>query len=84
MTNFYDKNAFLCAQLCLTLSDPMDCSPPGFSVLGIFPVIILEWVAIPPPGDLIDPGTEPVSPALAGRFSTTEPPGNPMIKMVKP
>ena len=29
----------------------------------------------PPPGDLPDPGTEPVSPALAGRFFTTEPRG---------
>ena len=29
----------------------------------------------PFPGDLPDPGTEPKSPALAGRFFTTEPPG---------
>ena len=29
----------------------------------------------PSPGNLPDPGTEPVSPALAGRFFTTEPPG---------
>ena len=29
----------------------------------------------PPPGDLPDPGIEPASPALAGRFFTTEPPG---------
>ena len=31
----------------------------------------------PPPGDLPDPGTKPVSPTLAGRFFTTEPPGKP-------
>ena len=34
----------------------------------------------PPPRDLPDPGTEPVSPAspaLAGKFFTTEPPGKP-------
>ena len=30
-----------------------------------------------PPGDLSDPGTEPMSPVLAGRFFTTEPPGKP-------
>ena len=30
---------------------------------------------LPPPGDLPNPGTEPASPALAGRFFTTEPPG---------
>ena len=34
------------AQLCLTLSDPMDCSPPGSSVHGIFQARALEWGAI--------------------------------------
>ena len=34
------------AQSCLTLCDPMDCSPPGSSVHGIFQAWILEWVAI--------------------------------------
>ena len=31
----------------------------------------------PSPGDLSDPGIEPVSPALAGGFFTAEPPGKP-------
>ena len=34
------------AQLCPTLSDPMDCSPPGSSVHGIFQARVLEWGAI--------------------------------------
>ena len=34
------------AQLCLTLCEPMDCSPPGWSSHGIFQARILEWVAI--------------------------------------
>ena len=34
------------AQSCLTLSDPMDCSPPGSSVHGIFQARVQEWVAI--------------------------------------
>ena len=34
------------AQSCLTCSDPMDCSPPGFSVHGIFQARVLEWVAL--------------------------------------
>ena len=34
------------AQSCLTLSDPMDCSPPGSSVCGVSQVRILEWVVI--------------------------------------
>ena len=34
------------AQLYPTLSDPMDCSPPGSSVHGIFQARVLEWGAI--------------------------------------
>ena len=34
------------AQLCPTRSDPMDCSPPGSSVHGIFQARVLEWGAI--------------------------------------
>ena len=34
------------AQSCLTLSDPMDCSLPGFSIHGIFWATVLEWGAI--------------------------------------
>ena len=34
------------AQLCLTLSDPMDCSLPGSSIHGIFQARVLEWGAI--------------------------------------
>ena len=43
------KNACVCAkslQSCPTLSDPMDCSPPGSSVHGILQARILEWAAI--------------------------------------
>ena len=34
------------AQSCLTLSDPMDCSPPGSSIHGTFQARALEWGAI--------------------------------------
>ena len=34
------------AQSCLTSSDPMDCSPPGSSIHGIFQARVLEWGAI--------------------------------------
>ena len=54
----------LVTQSCPTPWDPMDCSLPGSSVHGILPAIILEWVAMPPPGDLPDPGIEVGSPAL--------------------
>ena len=36
----------LVAKSCLTLCDPMDWSPPGYSVHGILQRRILEWVAI--------------------------------------
>ena len=36
----------LSLQLCPTLCDPMDCSPPGSSVHGILQLRILEWAAI--------------------------------------
>ena len=36
----------LSLQSCPTLCDPMDCSLPGSSVLGIFQARVLEWVAI--------------------------------------
>ena len=36
----------LVTQLCLTLYNPTDCSPPGTSIHGILQARILEWVAI--------------------------------------
>ena len=57
--------------------DPMDCSPPGSSVHGIFQARILEWVATPFSRGSSRPGLEPESPALAGRFFTSELPGKP-------
>ena len=56
---------------CLTLCDPMGCSPPGSSVHGILHARILEWVAMPSSRGSSDPETEPMSPAspaLAGGF----------------
>ena len=45
--------------------------------LEIFRARILEWVAISFSKDLLDPGVELASPALAGGFFTMEPPGKP-------
>ena len=41
--------------------DPMDCSPPDSSVHGILQVEYWSGLPCPPPGDLLDPGIEPVS-----------------------
>ena len=40
------ESKVLVARSCLTLCDPMDCSPPGSSIQEIFQARILEWVAI--------------------------------------
>ena len=70
---------YLVAKSWLTLCDPRDCSLPGYSVYGISQARILEWVAISfSQGDLPHPGIKSESPALAGRFFTTEPPGKPI------
>jgi len=45
----------VCAQLCPSLCNPKDCSPPGSSVHGIFQARLLEWVAISYSRDLPDP-----------------------------
>ena len=52
------------AKSCLTLCDPVDCSPSGSTVHGIFQARILEELPFSPPGDLPDPGIKPISPAL--------------------
>ena len=65
-------------QSCPTLCDPIDSSPPGSPVPGIPQARTLEWVAISFSRDLPDSGMEAaslLSPALAGGFLTTEPPG---------
>ena len=61
-------------QPCLTLFNPMDCGPPGSSVLGILQQENWSGLPFPFPGDLPDPWTEPTSlrsPALAGGLLTT-------------
>ena len=66
----------LVTQSCLTLCDPTDCSLPGSPVHRISQTRILEWVAISYSRDSSRPRDRTLaSPALAGRFFTTAPPG---------
>ena len=61
-------------QLCLTLCQPMDCSPPDSLVHRILHAIYWSGLLCPPPVNLLDPGSEPMflmSPGLAGGFFTT-------------
>ena len=60
------------------LCDPIDCNPPGSSVRGIFQARILEWVAISFSRGSSQPRDRTASltsPALAGGFFTSIPPG---------
>ena len=65
-------------QSCLTLCGPMDYSPARLLCPWNFPGKYTGVGAFPTSGDLPNPGIEPkslASPALAGRFFTTEPSG---------
>ena len=55
----FNRYACLVDQLCLTLCNPRDCSPSGFSVHGISQARILEQGAISFSRDLSDPRIEP-------------------------
>jgi len=60
----------------------VDRSLPGSSVHGILQVRILEWVAMPPPGDFPDPGIKPlssVSPALQTDSLSLSHQGSPVL-----
>ena len=59
----------------------MNSGPLGSSVHEIFQARILEWVAISFSKDISDPGIEPESPALSGRFFTAEPWGKAVIML---
>ena len=73
----YTENPMcLCAkslQLCLTLCEPMDCSPQGSSVHEILQARILEWVAMPSSRGSLQPRDWTLISflVLAGRFFTT-------------
>ena len=65
-------SAVLClvVQSCLTLWDPMDCSPPYSSIRGTLQARTLEWVAMPSPkGSSLSRNRTQVS-NIAGRFFT--------------
>ena len=64
------------AQLCLTLCDPVDCSPPGSSVHGFSRQECWSGLPFPSPGGLPDPGIESRSPALQAGSLPTESPGS--------
>ena len=59
---------FLVAQSCLTLCNPIYCSPPGASVHGVFQARILEWVAVQTSRGSPQPRHGTQVSCIAGRF----------------
>ena len=57
-------------QLCLTLFDPTDSSPPGSSVHGSSPGKNMEWVAMPSSRGPSQPRDQTQVSSIAGRFFT--------------
>ena len=81
---FYHISCAMClaAQLCLTLCDPLDCSPPASSGHEIFQVRILEQLPFLHLEDLCDSGiesTSPISPELQADSLNTERSGKPYL-----
>ena len=70
----------VCVQSCLTLCVPWTAAYQAPLSMGFFRQEYWSRLPFSTPGDLSDPGIEPVSlvsPELAGRFFTTLPPGKP-------
>ena len=67
------------AQLCLTLSDPID-----YTVHGILQARIIEWVAFPFSRGSSNPGVKPRSPALQVDSLLSEPSGKPILRLNMP
>ena len=62
----------LVTQLCPTLCDPVDCSPPDSSVHGILQTRLLEWVTIPFSRGSSQPRDQTQVFCIAGRFLLSE------------
>ena len=67
----------LVTKSCPTLCNSMDYSPRAPLSMGFPRQEYWSGLPFPSPGNLPNSGIEPLSPALAGRFFTTEPPGKP-------
>ena len=64
------KDYVLVAESCMTLCDPIDCSPSGSSVHGILQARIMEWAAIPFSRETSQPRDWTLVSRITGRFFT--------------
>ena len=73
--------AVLVTQLCPTLCDPMDCSPPGSSVHVMLQARILEWVATSSRGSS-QPRDQTHTACISADSSPSEPPGETLMALL--
>ena len=74
----------LVTQSHLILNNPVDCTPPGSSVLGILQARTLEWGRHAPfQGNFLTQGIEPRSPALKADSLPSKPRGGACLKLLK-
>ena len=71
----------LVTKSCLTLLDPVDCSPPGSSVHGISQARMLEWITVSFSKGSSRARDQTHVFCLAGGFFTTEPPEKPTLAL---
>ena len=70
----------LVVESCLSLCDPLDCSPPGSSVHADSPGKNTGVGAMPSCKDFPNSGVEPRSPALQVNSLPSKPPGKPKLE----
>ena len=78
---FWEFYCCLVAKSCPTLCNPTDSSCQALLSMGFPRQDYFSGLQFPSPGYLPNPGIEPTSPALAGGFFNTEPPGKPPLRL---
>ena len=73
----------LVAKSCPTLATPWTVACQAPLSMGFSRQRYWSGLPFPSPGDLPDPGIEPMTSALAGRFFTTEPQGSPHVSFTR-
>ena len=73
----------LVTKSCLSLVTPWTVVHQASLYMGFFSQEYWSGLPFPSPGDLSDPGIKTQSPALAGGFFITEPPGRPTVFRVR-
>ena len=82
MTNNNICHCCLVTKSCLTLCDPMDMAHQTPLSMGFPRQEYWSGLSFSSPGDLLNPGIKPSSPALAGGFFTTHPPEKPKNNLI--